>query len=67
MWKTDWWLQLTGSGGEGMVVKPLDFIARYGAELLQPAVKCRSREYLRIIYGPNIPSAKRWNTCAVVP
>jgi protein phosphatase len=35
-----------------MVVKPLDFIARRGAELLQPAVKCRGREYLRIIYGP---------------
>ncbi|MDR2143236.1 MAG: polynucleotide kinase-phosphatase [Treponema sp.] len=48
----DWWLRLTGSGGEGMVVKPLDFIARRGTELLQPAVKCRGREYLRIIYGP---------------
>ncbi|MDR2210665.1 MAG: polynucleotide kinase-phosphatase [Spirochaetaceae bacterium] len=48
----DWWLHLTGSGGEGMVVKPLDFIARRGTELLQPAVKCRGREYLRIIYGP---------------
>ncbi|MDR1105394.1 MAG: polynucleotide kinase-phosphatase [Treponema sp.] len=48
----DWWLKLTGSGGEGMVVKPLDFIARRGTELLQPAVKCRGREYLRIIYGP---------------
>jgi protein phosphatase len=48
----DWWFRLTGSGGEGMVVKPLDFIPRRGAELLQPAVKCRGREYLRIIYGP---------------
>jgi protein phosphatase len=47
-----WWKKLTGSGGEGMVVKPLDFIAAKGAELLQPAVKCRGREYLRIIYGP---------------
>jgi protein phosphatase len=35
-----------------MVVKPLDFIATKGTELLQPAVKCRGREYLRIIYGP---------------
>jgi protein phosphatase len=35
-----------------MVVKPYDFIALKGAELLQPAVKCRGREYLRIIYGP---------------
>jgi protein phosphatase len=49
---TDWWLSLTGSGGEGMVVKPLDFIAYRGTEPLQPAVKCRGREYLRIIYGP---------------
>jgi protein phosphatase len=49
---TDWWLRLTGSGGEGIVVKPLNFIARRRAELLQPAVKCRGREYLRIIYGP---------------
>ena len=47
-----WGENLTGSGGEGMVVKPLDFIAVNGTELLQPAVKCRGREYLRIIYGP---------------
>ena len=47
-----WWEELTGSGGEGMVVKPLDFTAKKGTELLQPAVKCRGREYLRIIYGP---------------
>jgi protein phosphatase len=49
---TDWWLELTGRGGEGMVVKPLDFIAYGKKGLLQPAVKCRGREYLRIIYGP---------------
>ena len=48
----DWWLTLTGSGGEGMVVKPYSFIAQKGTELLQPAVKCRGREYLRIIYSP---------------
>jgi len=47
-----WWEELTDSGGEGMVVKPVDFIALKGTELLQPAVKCRGREYLRIIYGP---------------
>ncbi|HEY9061572.1 MAG TPA: polynucleotide kinase-phosphatase [Pseudobacteroides sp.] len=49
---TTWWESLTSSGGEGMVVKPLDFIVKNGRELLQPAVKCRGREYLRIIYGP---------------
>lgn len=47
----DWWLALTGDGGEGMVVKPEVFTAKQGAALLQPAVKCRGREYLRIIYG----------------
>ncbi len=47
-----WWEELTGAGGEGMVVKPLDFIARGPRGLVQPAVKCRGREYLRIIYGP---------------
>jgi protein phosphatase len=47
-----WWEELTAGGGEGMVVKPLDFIALGPKGLLQPAVKCRGREYLRIIYGP---------------
>jgi protein phosphatase len=46
-----WWEELTGRG-EGMVVKPLAFIARGRRGLVQPAVKCRGREYLRIIYGP---------------
>lgn len=49
---TDWWLELTRAGGEGMVVKPLDFVARNSKGLIQPALKCRGREYLRIIYGP---------------
>jgi protein phosphatase len=48
-----WWTELTGRGGEGMVVKPLDFILRGRRGLAQPAVKCRGREYLRIIYGPD--------------
>lgn len=47
-----WWSELTGAGGEGIVVKPLDFVARGKRGLLQPAVKCRGPEYLRIIYGP---------------
>ncbi len=47
-----WWEELTGQGGEGMVVKPLDFIAHGPRGVAQPAVKCRGREYLRIIYGP---------------
>ncbi|MFI4883154.1 MAG: polynucleotide kinase-phosphatase, partial [Phycisphaerales bacterium JB064] len=47
-----WWESMTGEGGEGMVVKPMDFIAHGMRGLLQPAVKCRGPEYLRIIYGP---------------
>jgi protein phosphatase len=47
-----WWEALTTRGGEGMVVKPLDFVARDSRGLVQPAIKCRGPEYLRIIYGP---------------
>ena len=49
----DWWLEMTGRGGEGMVVKPVGALVR-GPEgrLVQPGIKCRGREYLRIIYGP---------------
>lgn len=50
------WEALTGRGGEGMVVKPLDFIVQAKSELLQPAIKVRGREYLRIIYGPEYTS-----------
>ena len=46
-----WWERLTAAGGEGMVVKPHDFIATGRKGLAQPAVKCRGPEYLRIIYG----------------
>lgn len=48
----EWWTERTTAGGEGMVVKPASFIAMEGDEVLQPAVKCRGPEYLRIIYGP---------------
>ncbi|MFK4106551.1 polynucleotide kinase-phosphatase [Streptomyces sp. NPDC019531] len=49
----DWWLEMTGRGGEGMVVKPLGAVVRSAeGRLVQPGIKCRGREYLRIIYGP---------------
>ncbi len=48
-----WWRELVDRGGEGMVVKPLEFIARGPKGVVQPAVKCRGPEYLRIIYGPD--------------
>lgn len=48
-----WWTELTERGGEGMVVKPHEFVFQGAQGLAQPAVKCRGREYLRIIYGPD--------------
>ncbi|WP_210576969.1 polynucleotide kinase-phosphatase [Streptomyces sp. GESEQ-4] len=49
----DWWLEMTGRGGEGMVVKPVGAVVRSDqGRLVQPGIKCRGREYLRIIYGP---------------
>jgi protein phosphatase len=47
----DWWRELTSRGGEGIVVKPHDFLAKGPHGIVQPAVKCRGPEYLRIIYG----------------
>jgi protein phosphatase len=47
-----WWTEMTSLGGEGMVVKPLNYIAEGRRGITQPAIKCRGPEYLRIIYGP---------------
>ncbi|MDC8013373.1 polynucleotide kinase-phosphatase [Tahibacter soli] len=49
---TAWWRALTDAGGEGMVVKPVAAVVRGTRGVVQPAIKCRGREYLRIIYGP---------------
>lgn len=48
---TDWWLEHTANLGEGMVVKPVDFIGKGRKGIVQPALKVRGKEYLRIIYG----------------
>ena len=56
-----WWEEMTGSGGEGMVVKPLEFIATGVRGIVQPALKCRGREYLRIIYGPEYTAPENLN------
>jgi protein phosphatase len=50
---TDWWTGLTADGGEGMVVKPSGNLTRGRRGLVQPGLKVRGREYLRIIYGPD--------------
>lgn len=47
----DWWTARTTAGSEGMVVKPAEAIQRCPRGLVVPALKCRGREYLRIIYG----------------
>ncbi|MCA8962019.1 MAG: polynucleotide kinase-phosphatase, partial [Planctomycetes bacterium] len=53
-----WWEELTQRGGEGMVVKPRDFVTRGTRGVVQPALKCRGPEYLRIIYGPEYRTAE---------
>jgi len=55
---TQWWTEMVSSGGEGMVVKPLEWINKARRGLVQPAVKCRGPEYLRIIYGPEYRTPK---------
>jgi protein phosphatase len=51
-----WWEELTGTGGEGMVVKPAAGLVRGPKGIVQPGLKVRGREYLRIIYGPDYTS-----------
>jgi protein phosphatase len=46
-----WWAELTAAGGEGIVVKPAANLTRGPRGLVQPGLKVRGREYLRIIYG----------------
>lgn len=50
---TQWWEDLTAAGGEGMVVKPWTNLTRGRKGLVQPGLKVRGREYLRIVYGPD--------------
>jgi protein phosphatase len=54
---TLWWEEMTKSGGEGMVIKPLAFVHQGKRGWVQPAIKCRGKEYLRIIYGPEYTRA----------
>jgi protein phosphatase len=51
-----WWSELTANGGEGMVVKPVEVAVRGPKGLVQPGIKCRGPEYLRLIYGPEYTS-----------
>lgn len=56
-----WWEDMTASGGEGMVVKPMAGLVRGKTGLVQPGVKVRGREYLRIIYGPDYTEPRHLN------
>ncbi len=44
---------MTDGGAEGMVLKPAANLSKGRKGLVQPGLKVRGREYLRIIYGPN--------------
>jgi protein phosphatase len=44
-----------------MVVKPLDFVAKGRRGIAQPGVKCRGREYLRLVYGPEYAAPANLN------
>jgi len=50
---TAWWEEMTAAGGEGMVVKPAANLTRGRRGVVQPGLKVRGREYLRLIYGPD--------------
>ncbi len=52
---TAWWDDLTAEGGEGIVVKPASPVTsgkRGPAHLVQPGLKVRGQDYLRLVYGP---------------
>lgn len=48
-----WWERLCAAGGEGAVVKPVEGLRRGPRGLVQPALKVRGPEYLRLVYGPD--------------
>ena len=50
---TAWWEELTAGGGEGMVVKPAANLTSGRRGVVQPGLKVRGREYLRLVYGPD--------------
>ncbi|WP_448621298.1 polynucleotide kinase-phosphatase [Geodermatophilus sp. URMC 65] len=50
---TAWWEELTAVGSEGMVVKPAANLTRGRRGVVQPGLKVRGREYLRLVYGPD--------------
>lgn len=49
---TSWWAELTAAGGEGMVVKPAGNLTAGTRGVVQPGLKVRGPDYLRLVYGP---------------
>ena len=49
----DFWKDITSKGYEGLMFKTFNFIEFDKDELIIPMLKCRGKEYLRIIYGIN--------------
>ena len=47
----DWWTEQPNEAAKAWSVKPTCFIEKARKGIAQPGVKCRGREYLRIIYG----------------
>ncbi|WP_448642303.1 polynucleotide kinase-phosphatase [Geodermatophilus sp. URMC 63] len=50
---TAWWEEITAAGGEGVVVKPAANLTHGRRGVVQPGLKVRGREYLRLVYGPD--------------
>lgn len=48
----DWWEELSKNSAEGFVIKPMKFLPKGRRGFAQPAIKCRTREHLRLVYGP---------------
>ncbi|WP_299746779.1 hypothetical protein [uncultured Tateyamaria sp.] len=53
-----WWMKHTDDGGEGLAFKPDAFTLRGDKGLIQPAMKVRGRDYLRIICSPDYDQPK---------
>lgn len=50
-----WWASTVAAGAEGAVVKPAGGCERGPRGLVQPGLKVRGPEYLRLVYGPHYP------------
>ncbi len=47
-----WWEELAQAGAEGLVIKAPCCVPKGRRGTAQPAIKCRTPEHLRLVYGP---------------